>query len=86
MTQASILQDVTAYVFCPYEGFLQTRETVSRKLVELGAKVAPRLNRNVSHVIYCKSVEGPCERKDTDNVDISNLFNMVAKVVTQDML
>lgn len=87
MTQSSILEGVTAYVFCPYEGIIQSRETVSRKLEELGAKVVRRsTNRSISHFIYCKSVQGPCERKDDDHDDISRLFDMVAKVVTQDML
>lgn len=81
MAPTDVLVGVVAYVACASSGVLQTREILSLKLQELGARVVGRLTRDVTHIVCCKGASSPHGRKNVEEIDILSLYEKATKVI-----
>ena len=74
MAECDILDGVVAYVYGDGLG------GVSTKLRQLGAQIASRLSKDVSHVVFHRSLEPTAEARAAEDAELRALFEKGNKV------
>ena len=76
-SQAYILAGVVVYVSC---GHNEQRMALLSRLRGLGAQIAQRLGKEVSHVVFSRSAGPTPEQKMQEDVELRYLFDRARKV------
>jgi hypothetical protein len=71
------LDGVVAYVSC---GQNEQRLALVSRLRGLGAQIAPRLSKDVSHVVFWRIPVPTPEQKTQEDVELKSLFDRARKV------
>lgn len=74
------LQDVTALVISRPLGPVDTKQAISLKLEDLGARVTSRLGKEVTHIIFQRLRSSSPQEQLIEESELRNLYERVAKV------
>lgn len=77
----SIMQDVVAYVYCS-DAQHNARAAITSRLQDNGAKVVPRLTKEVTHIIFERRRSQRPSDKEAEAADIHEMYRKVELVGT----
>ena len=74
------LEGVVAFVLSHAAGALDDKAALTQKLESLGARIAARFSREVSHVVFRRKAQATPAEKEEEECDLRSLFTRAAKV------
>lgn len=73
----AVLAGVIAYVYCSHS---EQRVALVSRLRALGAQIAPRLGKDVSHVVFSRTGRLSAEQRVQEDAELRALFDRARKV------
>ena len=86
MAACDILHGVVVLVVSHAAGAVNDKAALSQKLQSLGARVAARLSKGVSHVVFRRRPHATPQQREEEDCDLRSLYARAAKVCTASVL
>lgn len=78
----SVLSKCCVYVWQRVDGDAHLHQAVLAKLKGLGARVAARLSKDVTHIIFQRKLQATLAERTAEDADLRSIYDKVAKVET----